>query len=141
KAATEARAEKGAEGVRILREREPDGGSPAVESGARTPAPGLRRQPGHPDVQRLRRSGAGPLRRHGSSQEFLKPLTVAKILVFAAACVPAAALAYKFYRFFNGDFNALTATPGDYITDQTGTWTLAFITISLCVTPLRRLTG
>jgi methionine sulfoxide reductase heme-binding subunit len=72
----------------------------------------------------------------------LKPLTVAKILVFAAACLPAAALAYKFYRYFyGGDFNALTANPGDYITDQTGTWTLAFITISLCVTPLRRLTG
>ena len=70
-----------------------------------------------------------------------KQLTVAKILVFAAACLPAAALAYKFYRYFNGDFNALTANPGDYITDQTGTWTLAFITISLCITPLRRLTG
>ena len=40
-----------------------------------------------------------------------------------------------------GDFNALTANPGDYITDQTGTWTLAFLTISLAVTPLRRLTG
>jgi methionine sulfoxide reductase heme-binding subunit len=71
-----------------------------------------------------------------------KPITVAKILVFAAACIPAAALAYKFYRYFYaGDFNALTANPGDYITDQTGTWTLAFLTISLCITPLRRLTG
>ena len=40
-----------------------------------------------------------------------------------------------------GDFNALTANPGDYLTDQTGTWTIAFITISLAVTPLRRITG
>jgi hypothetical protein len=41
----------------------------------------------------------------------LKPLTVAKILVFAAACLPAAALAYKFYRYFyGGDFNALTTS-------------------------------
>ena len=71
-----------------------------------------------------------------------KPITVAKILVFAAALIPAAALAYKFYRYlYAGDFNALTANPGDYITDQTGTWTIAFLTISLCVTPLRRLTG
>lgn len=69
-------------------------------------------------------------------------ITLAKILVFAAACLPAAALAYKFYRYFyGGDFNALTANPGDYITDFTGDWTLAFITISLSITPLRRLTG
>jgi sulfoxide reductase heme-binding subunit YedZ len=40
-----------------------------------------------------------------------------------------------------GDLNALTANPGDYITDQTGTWTIAFLTISLSVTPLRRITG
>jgi sulfoxide reductase heme-binding subunit YedZ len=40
-----------------------------------------------------------------------------------------------------GDLNALTANPGDYITDQTGTWTITFLTISLSVTPLRRITG
>jgi sulfoxide reductase heme-binding subunit YedZ len=65
----------------------------------------------------------------------LKPITALKILIFAAALIPAAALVYGFYT------NDLTANPGDYITDQTGTWTLAFLTISLCVTPLRRLTG
>jgi sulfoxide reductase heme-binding subunit YedZ len=65
----------------------------------------------------------------------LKPITVAKVGVFAAALIPAAALVYRFYT------NGLTANPGDYITDQTGTWTLAFLTISLTVTPLRRLTG
>jgi len=71
-----------------------------------------------------------------------RPLVVAKVLVFAAACLPAAALVYKFYRYFyGGDFNALTANPGDYITDFTGDWTIGFITISLCITPLRRLTG
>jgi sulfoxide reductase heme-binding subunit YedZ len=37
--------------------------------------------------------------------------------------------------------NALTANPGDYLTDQTGTWTISFLTIALAVTPLRRLTG
>jgi sulfoxide reductase heme-binding subunit YedZ len=72
----------------------------------------------------------------------LKPITALRILAFAAAASPAAALVYRFYRFYyGGDFNALTANPGDYITDQTGTWTLAFITISLGVTPLRRITG
>ena len=71
----------------------------------------------------------------------MKRITVLKILVFAAALIPAAALAYGFYKLYYGiDLNALTANPGDYITDQTGTWTLAFLMISLCVTPLRRLT-
>jgi sulfoxide reductase heme-binding subunit YedZ len=54
---------------------------------------------------------------------------------FAAALVPAAALAYGFYT------NDLTANPGDYLTDQTGSWALALLVISLTVTPLRRLTG
>jgi sulfoxide reductase heme-binding subunit YedZ len=71
----------------------------------------------------------------------LKPIAIVKALSFAAALVPAAALVYRFYRYSAGDLNALTANPGDYITDQTGTWTIAFLTISLSVTPLRRLTG
>jgi len=65
----------------------------------------------------------------------LKPITLLKIATFAAASLPAAALVYGFYT------NDLTANPGDYITDQTGTWTLAFITITLCVTPIRRFSG
>jgi methionine sulfoxide reductase heme-binding subunit len=64
----------------------------------------------------------------------LKPLTVLKPVVFAAALIPAAALVYRYYT------NDLTANPGDYITDQTGTWALALLVISLTVTPLRRLT-
>jgi sulfoxide reductase heme-binding subunit YedZ len=71
----------------------------------------------------------------------LKRITIVKAVVFAAALIPAAALAYGFYAVYYGiDPNALTANPGDYITDQTGTWTLAFLVISLTVTPLRRLT-
>jgi sulfoxide reductase heme-binding subunit YedZ len=35
----------------------------------------------------------------------------------------------------------LSANPIDDITDETGTWTLRFIVITLCVTPLRRITG
>jgi sulfoxide reductase heme-binding subunit YedZ len=63
------------------------------------------------------------------------PLRLLKPLIFAAALVPAAALVYGFYT------NDLTANPLDYITDQTGTWALAFLVISLSVTPIRRLTG
>ena len=64
-----------------------------------------------------------------------------KAAAFAAALLPAASLAYRFYRlYYTQDFDALTANPGDYITDQTGTWALAMLVISLCVTPLRRLT-
>lgn len=65
----------------------------------------------------------------------MRPIAAVRITCFAAALLPAAALAYRFYT------NDLTANPGDYITDQTGTWTLTFLTISLAVTPLRRLTG
>jgi sulfoxide reductase heme-binding subunit YedZ len=65
----------------------------------------------------------------------LKPITLIKPVVFAAAAIPAAALVYGFYT------SDLTANPGDYITDQTGTWALGFLLISLTVTPIRRLTG
>lgn len=64
----------------------------------------------------------------------MKPIAVLKPLAFAAALIPAAALVYRFYT------NDLTANPGDYITDQTGTWALAMLVISLTITPLRRLT-
>jgi len=65
----------------------------------------------------------------------LKTITYLKPLVFAAAALPAAALTWHFYT------GNLTANPVDYITDQTGTWALALLVISLGVTPLRRVTG
>ena len=64
----------------------------------------------------------------------MKPITLLRCVAFAAALIPAAALFYGYYT------NDLTANPGDYITDQTGTWALAMLVISLTVTPLRRLT-
>ncbi len=64
----------------------------------------------------------------------MKPITRLKAVAFAAALVPAAALVYNFYT------QNLTANPGDYITDQTGTWALTLLVISLTITPLRRLT-
>ena len=131
-----------AERVRLLRQRQSTGGSPALEPGAREAAAQLHRQPPDRDVQRLRRSGAEPVHGHGLAQEFLKPITLVKVVLFAAACLPAAALVYGFYQlYYGGDFNALTANPGDYITDQTGTWALGCLAAALCVTPIRRLTG
>ena len=64
----------------------------------------------------------------------MKSIRIIRLVTFAAALIPAAALVYRFYT------NDLTANPGDYITDQTGSWALAFLVISLTVTPLRRLT-
>jgi sulfoxide reductase heme-binding subunit YedZ len=64
----------------------------------------------------------------------LKPIAILKAVAFAAALIPAARLAYRFYT------QDLTANPGDYITDQTGTWALTMLVITLTVTPLRRLT-
>jgi sulfoxide reductase heme-binding subunit YedZ len=64
-----------------------------------------------------------------------KPITILRVAIFIAALVPAARLVWGFYT------NDLTANPGDYITDQTGTWILGTLFASLCVTPLRRLTG
>ena len=50
----------------------------------------------------------------------MKPISILKAAAFAAALIPAAALAYRFYRFFySQDITALPANPGDYITDQT----------------------
>jgi sulfoxide reductase heme-binding subunit YedZ len=65
----------------------------------------------------------------------LKPITLIKAVIFAAALVPAAALVYSFYT------NDLTANPLDYITKQTGWWSLALLVITLTVTPIRRFTG
>ena len=62
-------------------------------------------------------------------------ISLLKLVVFAAALGPAAALVYRFST------NDLTANPTEYITDQTGTWALAFLMLSLAVTPLRRWTG
>ena len=65
----------------------------------------------------------------------MRGFTVFRRLVFAAALVPAAALTYWAFT------NNLTANPIEYITDTTGVTALTFLTLSLSVTPLRRLTG
>ena len=65
----------------------------------------------------------------------MKTLLYLNPLIFAAALDPAAALVYRSFT------NDHTADPTDYLTDQTGSWALAFLIISLVITPIRRLTG
>lgn len=72
----------------------------------------------------------------------MKPIKLLKAGLALAGLIPAGLLAWGFYQAYTGsDPGALTANPGDYITDQTGTWALAFLFFSLAITPLRRLTG
>ncbi len=140
----------GAKRVRVLRQREPDRGSSALEPGAREAAARASSPTAVP-----RCSTAMPTRFRASTPEWtsgatsepaaparpdaaprvrmLKPITLVRVAVFLAALVPAARLVWGFYT------NDLTANPGDYITDQTGTWTLGMLFASLSITPLRRL--
>ena len=58
-----------------------------------------------------------------------------KVAVFVACLIPLGHLVWQGFR------NRLGANPVEYITHSTGWWALAFILITLCVTPLRRLAG
>ena len=58
-----------------------------------------------------------------------------KVGVFVAALGPAAYLVYGVFA------HALGANPIDAVTDETGTWTLRFLVLTLLVTPLRKWTG
>ncbi|HXD17180.1 MAG TPA: protein-methionine-sulfoxide reductase heme-binding subunit MsrQ [Vicinamibacterales bacterium] len=65
----------------------------------------------------------------------MKPIVLLKRAIFAAALIPAAALAADAYR------GELTANPIEYITHTTGDWAIRFLIITLAVTPIRRVTG
>lgn len=58
-----------------------------------------------------------------------------KVGVFVAALGPVGYLAYGVFA------HALGANPIDVVTDETGTWTLRFLALTLLVTPLRKWTG
>ena len=60
---------------------------------------------------------------------------VLKPSIFLLSLLPAGLLAY------HGLTNQLSANPISDITLETGVWTLRFLCITLCVTPLRKLTG
>ena len=65
----------------------------------------------------------------------MKPIVLLKRVIFAAALIPAAMLLVDAFT------GRLTANPIDFITDTTGDWAIRFVIITLCVTPIRRITG
>jgi sulfoxide reductase heme-binding subunit YedZ len=63
-----------------------------------------------------------------------------KMFVFAACLIPFLLLLWPFYKLLTtGNAPELTANPVEYITHDTGTWTLRFLLITLCITPLRKI--
>jgi sulfoxide reductase heme-binding subunit YedZ len=65
----------------------------------------------------------------------LTRIVLVKGIVFCAALIPAAQLAYRAYA------GNLTANPIEFITHRTGDAAVMLLVASLTVTPLRRLTG
>jgi sulfoxide reductase heme-binding subunit YedZ len=61
-----------------------------------------------------------------------RQMAAIRIAVFALCLVPTARLLWRFAT------DGLGANPIEYITRATGWWTLAFLAITLAVTPLRR---
>jgi sulfoxide reductase heme-binding subunit YedZ len=61
-------------------------------------------------------------------------LRLAKVVIFAAALLPVARLAWKALR------HGLGANPIEVITHSTGDWTLIFILLTLSITPIRSFT-
>ncbi len=62
------------------------------------------------------------------------------MVVFVACLTPFLLLAWPFYKLLTtGNAPELTANPVEYITHDTGTWTIRFLLITLCVTPLRKI--
>jgi sulfoxide reductase heme-binding subunit YedZ len=64
----------------------------------------------------------------------MSSLRILKLVVFPAALIPLARLAWK------GFHDGLGANPIEVITHSTGDWTLILILTTLSITPLRRLT-
>ena len=55
-----------------------------------------------------------------------------KAVVFLLCSMPAAIIALRFYQ------GNVTANPVEYLQHTTGDWTLRFLLITLCITPLRK---
>lgn len=64
-----------------------------------------------------------------------RQLQLLKLIVFVLAALPFLRLAYAVYQ------DNLGANPLEFITRNTGDWTLYFLCITLAVTPLRKLLG
>lgn len=64
-----------------------------------------------------------------------RQVTAAKVVIWALCLAPAARLAWYAYS------GGLGANPIEFITLDTGFWTLTLLLVTLAITPLRRLTG
>jgi methionine sulfoxide reductase heme-binding subunit len=64
-----------------------------------------------------------------------RTILIAKSMIWIACLAPLGRLGVKALT------NGLSANPIEFITLSTGTWTLTFLTASLAITPLRKLTG
>jgi sulfoxide reductase heme-binding subunit YedZ len=63
-----------------------------------------------------------------------------KVVVFIACSIPLLLLAWPFWKLVTtGNAPELTANPVEYITHKTGDWTIRFLLITLCITPLRKI--
>jgi sulfoxide reductase heme-binding subunit YedZ len=63
-----------------------------------------------------------------------------KVVLFAVCLVPFLLLAWPLWKLVTtGNAPELTANPVEYITHHTGDWTIRFLLITLCVTPLRKI--
>jgi len=65
-----------------------------------------------------------------------------KVAVFVLSLAPLLLLGWRLFLFWRGGLGYdpdLTADPVAYITHYTGDWTIRFLLITLCVTPLRKL--
>src|ERR1700735_2380275 len=63
-----------------------------------------------------------------------------KVVAFVLCLVPFLLLAWPFYKLLTAGYAPeLTANPVEYITHDTGTWTIRFLLITLCITPLRKI--
>src|SRR6185437_4552150 len=131
--------------VRLLREREPGGGPPALEPGD---GAAHRRGEAAADaaVQRLRGRGGGALRGHGPQTVLLMkgakpilfpagPLPWLVPAVVTGGVVPAVAIALGAYR------GKLGANPVAEALNELGLLALVLIVASLACTPLKELSG
>ena len=63
-----------------------------------------------------------------------------KVFLFLLCLVPIGILGWHGYLFSKNGFDpVLTGNPIEHITHKTGDWTIRFLLITLCVTPLRKL--
>src|SRR5262244_2329462 len=88
-------------------------------------------------LQRICGSGCSDVYRNGSQKEFLMIFKsrFPKVAVVFLCLVPAAWLVFAALT------DKLSANPIKDITEDTGTWALRFLLLTLCVTPFRKLTG